>query len=271
VKEPLFLLAPSDLRALAAAVASGRLSPPFSPASVERYVNAAAAQGITQSLQGFVASGISTQGLSRLLELLATNIAERPPLEDLVDLVTTGPDCGSASTRDTSIVVRDLFHNAKDSVVVIGYAVRQGQQVFQALANRMTDLPSLQVRMCLDIQRDPGDSSAPSEIVTRFVDRFRRAHWPSGKRLPEIFYDPRSLASEPHNRASLHAKCIVIDARHLFVSSANFTEAGQQRNMEVGLLLESSAIAQRLLRFLDTLVGEGHLKHAFQAFNRIVP
>jgi hypothetical protein len=73
VKEPLLSLAPSDLRALAAAIASGRLTPPFSTTSVERYVNAAAAQGITQSLQGLLAYGTSTQALGRVLELLAEN------------------------------------------------------------------------------------------------------------------------------------------------------------------------------------------------------
>ena len=97
----------------------------------------------------------------------------------------------------------------------------------------MIDLPSLQVRKCLDIRHDPSGTSAPSEIVARFVDRFRCIHWPADKRLPEIFYDPRSLAPEPHNRAALDAKCI--DARDLFGSSANFTEAGQERNIEVGL------------------------------------
>lgn len=262
MKQPLLSLAPSDLRALAAAIASGRLTPPFSVVSVGRYVNAVTAQGVTQNLQGLVASGTSMEALGKLLELLAENIAQRAPLEELVDLVTSGPECGTVSTRDTSIVVRDLFHNAKDSVVVIGYAVRQGQQVFEALANRMADLPKLHVRMYLDIQCEPGDTSAPSEVVVRFVDHFSRIHWPAGKRLPEIFYDPRSLAPKPRDRASLHAKCVVIDRSRVFVSSANFTEAGQERNIEVGLMLQSPVVAERLLRFLDSLVEEGHLKQA---------
>jgi phosphatidylserine/phosphatidylglycerophosphate/cardiolipin synthase-like enzyme len=262
VNDPLLSLAPSDLRVLAAALASGRLAPPFSIVSVERYVNAAAAGAITQSLQELTAVGIPPQGLSRMLELLAEGMAERPLLEDIVDLVTTGPDSGSATTRDTSVVVRDLFHGAKDSVVVIGYAVRQGHQVFQALADRMADLPSLRVRMCLDIQRDHGDTSAASEVVMRFIDHFRRVQWPTSKRLPEIFYDPRSLEPDPHNRASLHAKCVIVDGRDLFVSSANFTEAGQEKNIEVGLLLQSPILARRLLCFVDTLVEEGHLKQA---------
>jgi len=169
VKEPLLSLAPSDLRSLAAAIASGRLTPPFSVVSVERYVNVLSAESVTRSLQELAATGIAPQGLTRMLELLAEGLGERPRLDDLVDLVTTAPDTAGSSTRDTSVVVRDLFHNAKDSAVVIGYAVRQGQQVFQALANRMSDLPNLQVRMYLDIQCDPGDTSAASEIVARFL------------------------------------------------------------------------------------------------------
>jgi len=262
VKEPLLSLAPSDLRALSAAIASGRLSPPFSVVGVERYVNAVAAEPVTRSLQELVASGIAPQGLPRMLEMLAEGLAERPPLEELVDLVTTAPDSGTTAMRDTSVVVRDLFHSARESAILIGYAVRQGQQVFQALANRMMELPSLQVRLYLDIQRDAGDTSAPSEVVARFLERFQRTQWPSGKRLPEIFYDPRSLATEPQHRASLHAKCVIIDARRVFVSSANFTEAGQERNIEVGLTLQSPALAERLLRFMDTLVAGAHLRQA---------
>jgi hypothetical protein len=177
-------------------------------------------------------------------------------------LVTTDPNSCDASTRDTSVVVRDLFHGAAESVVVIGYAVSQGRRVFQALADRMTNVPGLHVRLYLDISRDRGDSSASSEVVMRFLDRFRRIHWPEGKRLPEIFYDPRSLELEPGKRAALHAKCVVVDACDLFISSANFTEAGQEHNIEVGLLLRSRVLANRLLRSFDTLVENGYLKKA---------
>lgn len=262
MKDPLLSLAPSDLRLLATALGSGRLGPPFSVMSVERCVGVSAAEGITRSLQELASSGIPPQGLSRMLELVAEGVAERPPLEELVDLVATGPNNASANTRDTSVVVRGLFKNAQDSVVVIGYAVRQGQHVFQALANRMAENPSLQVRMCLDIPRDAGDTSASSEVILRFVDHFKRVHWPAGTRLPAIFYDPRSLELEPRKRASLHAKCVIVDARDLFVSSANFTEAGQERNIEVGVLLKSPVLAHRLVWFVDTMVGSGHLKQA---------
>lgn len=81
--------------------------------------------------------------------------------------------------------------------------------------------------------------------------------------MPDIFYDPQALAPGPRDRASLHAKCVIIDARKVLISSANFTEAGQQRNIEVGLTFRSPVVAERLLRFVDTLVGAAHLKQAF--------
>jgi len=261
VKNPLLSLAPSDLRALADALVAGRLAPPYSPFSLQRVVNSSLAGSLASGLQELAASGVSPSGLSRVLELLADSVATRPRLEDVVELVTTGPDSAASAGRDTSVVVRDLFHNAQDSVTVVGYAVHQGQRVFEALAQRMTDRPHLHVRMYLDIQRNLGDTSASTELVARFAHNFRTHQWPGG-RLPEVFYDVRSLERERSKMAVLHAKCVVVDNAELFISSANFTEAAQYRNIEVGLLLRSSTIAERLLSLLSDCVAAGVLKQA---------
>ena len=167
---------------------------------------------------------------------------------------------GDDGNGTTSIVVGELFRNAQQSVLVAGYAVYQGQKVFQALADRMRESPDLDVRLFLDIQRRQGNTSAPAELVREFVHRFRTSQWPSGRPLPQVFYDPRSLTLEPGKAAALHAKCVVIDAFDLFVSSANFTEAAQQRNIEVGLRLRSTIVAGRIVRFFESLVAGGHFQ-----------
>jgi len=61
-------------------------------------------------------------------------------------------------------------------------------------------------------------------------------------------------------RASLHAKCVVVDRREVFVASANFTEAAYERNIEVGLLIHPSMLAERLVRHFEALLAEGVLK-----------
>ena len=90
-------------------------------------------------------------------------IADRPPVrafERHLVLVTTGPDAAGIANRDTGVVVRDLFTTVRESGLLAGYAIFHGQRVFQALADRMLSMPSLKVRLFLDIQRRPGDTSA---------------------------------------------------------------------------------------------------------------
>jgi phosphatidylserine/phosphatidylglycerophosphate/cardiolipin synthase-like enzyme len=139
--------------------------------------------------------------------------------------------------------------------MVAGYAVYQGRDVFAALAERMVEKPELRVRMFLDVQRRQGDTSQPSELLRLFAHRFRTQEWP-GSRPPEVFYDPRSLELEGSKRASLHAKCIVADKSVAFISSANFTEAAQVRNIEVGVLLRSPALATKLVNHFAALADQ---------------
>jgi phosphatidylserine/phosphatidylglycerophosphate/cardiolipin synthase-like enzyme len=45
-----------------------------------------------------------------------------------------------------------------------------------------------------------------------------------------------------------------------FVSSANFTEAAQKRNIEVGLLVRSAVVSERLSRFFEALVDSRYFR-----------
>jgi len=77
--------------------------------------------------------------------------------------------------------------------------------------------------------------------------------------LPRVYCCKQLLENVQGKSASLHAKCLVVDNQQVFVSSANFTEAAQQRNVEIGLLLQSAVLGQRIRRFFDTLVDTGYL------------
>lgn len=261
MKEALLSLAPSDIRALSVAIETGRLGSPYLASSVERFIKGQKAADVAAAIQNLEASGMSKTAVARALDLIASGISSRPPLEDLVDLVTTGPELGGVANRDTSAVVQELFRRSERSVLVAGYAIHQGQRVFHTLADRMVERPSLKVQMFLDIQRRPGDTSAACEIVREFHHRFHTTQWPSKRPLPEIFYNPRSLELDASMRAAIHAKCVVVDGLEVFVSSANFTEAAQQKNIEVGLRLKSRIIAERIERFFQSLAEHGRVVH----------
>ena len=262
MSDPLLSLAPSELRSLASGLRSGRLSSPFASAGVQKFVSMAEADRVAKRLSSLEDSGSTISGIAETLDILASAIEGRPAIEDLVDLVATGPEVSGISNRDTSAVVGNLFRQAERSVIVVGYAVHQGAKIFLDLADRMQSRPDLHVRMCLDIKREIGDTSAPEEIVRRFLHRFRMTQWPQQNRLPEIYFDPRALIAEQNGRSVLHAKCVVVDQRELRVSSANFTEAAQTRNIEIGLLARSSKLALKLEGFFQQLIESGLLNRA---------
>jgi phosphatidylserine/phosphatidylglycerophosphate/cardiolipin synthase-like enzyme len=244
---PLVTLGASELRAMAAAAADGRLHP-ATPGLVGRFVSDGAA--VSRALGELASSGTS---LASTLELLAEAAERRSTAEDLVELVLTGPNTGTG--RDTGVVVRQLFREARTSVWVCGYKLYNARVLFVDLAR-----PELRVRMLLDLGEAEGQSEEAA--VRRFLNDFRRWHWPEGHALPEIWYDPLSLLPHGEHRAVAHAKCIVTDNRYLFVSSANFTEAAQNRNLETGLLVESSTLAARMVEFLEGLIRERRIKPA---------
>jgi phosphatidylserine/phosphatidylglycerophosphate/cardiolipin synthase-like enzyme len=252
----LLLLPESDLPALIAGLRSRRLSPPFTAALVERFVGHPVPAETLAALEDFRRRGFTEEQLAAALELVVQDRQRRPRLEDAVDLVTSGPEASGVANRDTRVVVRELFAHAASSVLVAGYAVYQGKSVFEALADRMAAQPGLKVRLVLDIPRAPGDTTLASLLVHRFADRFRTAQWPQDRPLPEVYYDPRSLEITTAERSAMHAKCVVVDARDVFISSANFTEAAQNRNIEVGILVRSSWVAQNLSRHFEALVSE---------------
>jgi hypothetical protein len=262
MKEALLSLSPVELRTLAASLRSGRLCTPYTASGLGRYMTETLAASVSRSLQEFAETGLNPAAAAYTLELLASALSERPSIDDLIDLVMTGPPIAGQGNRDTSVVVSNLFRSAEESILIAGYAIYQGQKVFHDLAERMVDCSAVKVRLFLDVQRRPGDTSASAEIVRRFVQRFKSEEWPMGKRFPEVFYDPRALSSDRLKRAALHAKCVVADSEHVFVSSANFTEAAQERNVEVGLLVHSRCVAERLAHFFDALSDSGQFLRA---------
>ena len=253
MKDALLLLSLTELKTLAASLRTGRLKPPYSASSLGRFLDGPIAVSVSQNLQTMAYTGMQPNATAYSIELLASARSEHLSNRNIVDLVLTGPPIAGSEHRDTSVVVSDLFRSAEETILVAGYAVYQGQRVFHALAERMVERPALKVHMFLDIQRKPGDTSSSTEIVRRFTHRFQSEEWPKGKPYPEIFYDPRALSPDRSKRAALHAKCVVADCRDVFVSSANFTEAAQERNVEVGLLLHSNSVAAQLTRFFDVL------------------
>lgn len=252
-------LSRAHLVALGEALCHGRLSPPFSRVALGRLTPPGLVEGVAGELVNLSAEGMASPHIGRMLLLLAEERASAQGRSDRVELVWTGPEVGPTASRDTAVVVRELFDRAERSVLLAGFAIYDGRHIFNRLAVRMDQNANLEVKMFLNVSRVPGDVRSEADIVREFASRFAENHWP-GRRFPELHYDPRALSLDPTKRAVLHAKCVVVDDRWFFITSANFTEAAQERNIEAGVLIEDVVLAGALRGQFLTLSRSGVLR-----------
>jgi cardiolipin synthase len=252
--EQLLELPPHLRGRLVNALKTGLLVAPYEETAVRSTLGGdAAAASVGDALRRLNNRGITGSAVALALEVASRAVADtRHP-----DLVWSGPEVPGLHARDTRRVYEELVGSAKRSIWISTYAYYDGPQAFKSLAARMQVVPHLQVTLLLNIQRRPGDTTAPEQLVTRFAERLWHHDWP-GSREPAVFYDPRSL--EPHAPGGiLHAKAVIADDEAAFVTSANLTEAAFDRNIEVGMLTRDHAFAASLARHFATLVERGLL------------
>lgn len=168
------------------------------------------------------------------------------------DFVWSGPEVPGLHARDTRRVYDEVIGAASRSIWASTFAFFDGPRAFRVLAKKMDALPDLTVTLLLNIHRKLGVTTAPDRLVRRFANEFWSREWP-GTARPTVFYDPRSV--EPEGPKSvLHAKAVVADDEVVFITSANFTEAALDRNIETGLLSRDRHLALTVVRHFQTLI-----------------
>jgi phosphatidylserine/phosphatidylglycerophosphate/cardiolipin synthase-like enzyme len=242
-------LSKGALAQLAHALASGRVKT-SSPERLGGIVAPSEVHLAGDALGHLSALGLSGEQAAAVVRLV---IDERAAGDShRIDQVWSGPEGTAAQTRDTAVVVRELFENARERVLVSSYVLYQTRQLFEPLARAAARYPELAVRLFVTVRREWKDGTDSERLVRAFVEQFKR-DWP-GPRLPELFHDPRGLSLGSESKAVLHAKCVVVDGRRSFVTSANFTEAAHERNFELGLLVDDVSLARSIEGQFDSLI-----------------
>lgn len=148
----------------------------------------------------------------------------RPHLLD-AELVATLPPGTPGIARPTEAVIREIVTGAKGEIILLGY--------------EFTD-PGL-VQLLAEASRRGIDLAIICDRGRGVADRIREA-WPAGHGMPQVFHDRERPDGAPY--ASMHAKCVLVDARELLVTSANFTFHGLRGNIETGVRLSGEPAAE---------------------------
>ena len=230
---------------------TGALAVPYSPSALHMVLGYSDPM-VLAALKRLAAKGITDVIAAQWIRALDHAVAAIPA----PDLVWSGPEVPGVPARDTRRVYDELFTSATRSLWAVSYAYFDGPRVFRLLARRMEELPGLRVTLLLNIHRGHNDATVAADVVRRFADQFWSEDWP-GPIRPSVFYDPRSV--DPDVRGVLHAKAVVSDEERVFITSANFTAAAQDDNIELGVHFRNGPLALRVVRHLQGLIDHSLL------------
>lgn len=180
------------------------------------------------------------------LAILDAVLAERARERPAPELVWTGPEGAHTTARDTAVILRDLFESARERVVLAGYSFSDAVEVFGPLHQAMKD-HAVEARFFVDVEQGSRPVADPEKALQAQLQAFIDRNWKFGPPFPELYCDCRAIRPGPP-WSSLHAKCVAVDGKRAFLSSANFTNRGQQRNIEAGVLIHDPTFAAHLER-----------------------
>ncbi len=228
----------TSLERIHAGLQSGQLRAPISRARLIGF-------GVREQLDA-LANTLGGHPREPSLAIVAAVLAERARERPSPELVWTGPEGAQGTARDTAVILRDLFEGARERVVLAGYSFRDAAEVLGPLHRTMKD-HGVDALFFIDVDQPSRPIPDPERSLQDQLQAFIDDNWRFGPPYPQLYCDRRALYPGPP-WSSLHAKCVAVDGKRAFLSSANFTNRGQQRNIEAGVLIHDPTFAAQLER-----------------------
>jgi len=144
--------------------------------------------------------------------------------------VLTTPEGLPMGQRLTKSILYEIISSAEKTVCIAGFAITGQSGIIKSIAERMREKPLLKTRfLCSNWIQDDGQDSAES---------IRQA-WPKDVRWPDIYRQTKEFSG-----SIMHIKTLISDDTRMIIGSANFTKAGLNKNLELGILLEGPFVAK---------------------------
>lgn len=202
--------------------------------------------------------GYSSTTIAAIIDAILESRAQGHNVALLQSLVVTGPEVPDLTNLKTGSRFIQVVEHAKNELMLATFALYQGDRILEPIHQAMVRNPTLGVTLILNVQRSYGDKTINEEILEQHRQEFRMKNWPWEVK-PDVYYYPESLHMDAKSRASMHAKFVIADEERCFITSANFTEAAQKKNIEVGIELTGSHEPKALSRYFKSLIAESKL------------
>jgi phosphatidylserine/phosphatidylglycerophosphate/cardiolipin synthase-like enzyme len=233
-------LGPTRTKTLATLLAQGR-----SPAYIlGKFQTPAALEAISSLLVSITEDGVPPAEAAAYLRGYAAAWTRRR--EDTeVRAVWSGPSTPGTPVRATAQVLTEVVGAAEHRIVAVTYSARSYAPLTAALSEAVTR--GVTVDIVVETLEGAGGLLSGGEPAAAFsgIPGLRLWHWPNSRR------------AAPGGR--LHAKLAVADDRILFLTSANLTASGAERNIEAGVLLKGGPMPGRMADHVRELQRRGVL------------
>ena len=153
---------------------------------------------------------------------------------DKVSLVVTAPPSFRINARTTMNVVKSMIDGAERNILITGYAL---SSYFSELVD--TIVQKSQRGILVKFFVNDIDNQPDFDKVPRYKGRFLEVY---------------NYHREDDKMAALHAKVISVDQKKTLITSANLSYHGQEGNIELGTLIESTRTAKQVEDLFTRLV-----------------
>jgi len=191
-----------------------------------------------QSVRDIIEQILKTADPVSVGEILLAMSAMGKNASTKMELVWSGPMPNGAMGRRTWAVAEDLISRAKEFIYAATYSAGENSPYVQELKTAVKR--GIKV-VCLV---DPHNLPKPANEI--------RKQLPGAKLLA---FAGKDGTDYPY----MHSKFLVVDGSHAFLTSANFSVAAADSNLETGIWIRNSFVAQQIKEHVDQLCEAGIL------------
>lgn len=175
----------------------------------------------------------------------ASTTASLQEIRGAIELVWSGPSTGKVPVRHTEQVLCEVINSAKRKLFLVSFVAYRVDSIVNALRNAIGR--QVEISLLLETSLDNGGRVKNHDSIQTM-----KSLLPS---LNIYIWSPENNTSGLYPGA-VHAKCAVADGDKAFITSANFTTAAMEWNMELGVLVSGGELPVELHRHLELLITQ---------------